>query len=83
MEWDLAVGESKIAHQAGCVGADCVVKDPYKTSDKTSFASVSAETRWPTIITSAIDDVHVKYCAIKGIEKPSENALANDWHSSR
>ncbi|KAL2358011.1 hypothetical protein BJ546DRAFT_195234 [Cryomyces antarcticus] len=31
---------------------------PYSTSDRTSFASVSARDRWPVIITGAIDDVH-------------------------
>ncbi|KAI9722090.1 MAG: hypothetical protein M1828_004904 [Chrysothrix sp. TS-e1954] len=30
----------------------------YKTSDKTSFASVTVEDRWPIILTAAIDDVH-------------------------
>ncbi len=30
----------------------------YVTSDPTSFAYTSARTRWPAIITSAIDDVH-------------------------
>ena len=30
----------------------------YLTSDPTSFAYTSARTRWPSIITSAIDDVH-------------------------
>ena len=30
----------------------------YLTSDPTSFAHTSARTRWPSIITSAIDDVH-------------------------
>ncbi|KAI5917066.1 hypothetical protein F4810DRAFT_698185 [Camillea tinctor] len=31
---------------------------PYSTSDKTSFAYVSARDRWPIIITSAIDDTY-------------------------
>ncbi|KAI9875745.1 MAG: hypothetical protein M1830_008055 [Pleopsidium flavum] len=31
---------------------------PYKTSDTTSFAYVSARDRWPVIVTGAIDDVH-------------------------
>ncbi|KAL9051364.1 MAG: hypothetical protein Q9162_006066 [Coniocarpon cinnabarinum] len=31
---------------------------PYRTSDKNSFAHVSAVDRWPKIITGAIDDVH-------------------------
>ncbi|KAL7266715.1 Hairy/enhancer-of-split with YRPW motif protein 2 [Rhizina undulata] len=30
---------------------------PYKTSDKSSFAYVSARDRWPVILTQAIDDV--------------------------
>lgn len=30
---------------------------PYRTSDKTSFAYVSARDRWPVILTQAIDDV--------------------------
>ncbi|KAA8900875.1 DUF89 domain-containing protein [Sphaerosporella brunnea] len=30
---------------------------PYKTSDKTSFAYVSARDRWPVILTQAIDDI--------------------------
>ncbi|TVY86200.1 Protein-glutamate O-methyltransferase [Lachnellula willkommii] len=30
----------------------------YSTSDKTSFAYISARDRWPVIITGAIDDVH-------------------------
>ncbi|KAJ9628625.1 Hairy/enhancer-of-split with YRPW motif protein 2 [Taxawa tesnikishii (nom. ined.)] len=30
---------------------------PYKTSDKSSFAYISARDRWPVIITGAIDDV--------------------------
>ncbi|RYP93570.1 hypothetical protein DL770_000312 [Monosporascus sp. CRB-9-2] len=31
---------------------------PYRTSDKTSFAYVSARDRWPVIITQAIDDLY-------------------------
>ncbi|KAK9780489.1 hypothetical protein AB5N19_03814 [Seiridium cardinale] len=31
---------------------------PYMTSDKTSFAYISARDRWPVIITQAIDDVY-------------------------
>ncbi|KAK4540966.1 hypothetical protein LTR36_008474 [Oleoguttula mirabilis] len=31
---------------------------PYSTSDKNSFASVSARDRWPVILTGAIDDIH-------------------------
>lgn len=30
---------------------------PYRTSDQTSFAYVSARDRWPVILTQAIDDV--------------------------
>ncbi|KAI9807389.1 MAG: hypothetical protein M1833_000134 [Piccolia ochrophora] len=31
---------------------------PYQTSDKTSFAYISARDRWPIILTGAIDDLH-------------------------
>ncbi|KAH0544417.1 hypothetical protein FGG08_001444 [Glutinoglossum americanum] len=31
---------------------------PYKTSDRTSFAYVTARDRWPVILTGAIDDIH-------------------------
>ncbi|KAF2087591.1 venom protein 2 [Saccharata proteae CBS 121410] len=31
---------------------------PYSTSDKNSFAYISARDRWPVILTGAIDDVH-------------------------
>ena len=32
--------------------------EPYKTSDRTSFAFISARDRWPVIVTGAIDDIH-------------------------
>ncbi|KAI9837499.1 MAG: hypothetical protein M1819_007148 [Sarea resinae] len=44
---------------------------PYKTSDQTSFAYVSARDRWPVIITGAIDDVH-RATAIEGKEDRRE-----------
>ena len=31
---------------------------PYATSDRTSFAFISARDRWPVILTGVIDDVH-------------------------
>ena len=31
---------------------------PYLTSDRASFAFVSARDRWPVIVTGAIDDIH-------------------------
>ena len=32
--------------------------EPYQTSDRTSFAFISARDRWPVIVTGAIDDIH-------------------------
>ena len=32
--------------------------EPYETSDRVSFAFVSARDRWPVIVTGAIDDIH-------------------------
>lgn len=34
------------------------IPDPYKNDDRQSFAWPSARRRWPTILTTAIDDVH-------------------------
>ncbi|KAJ1328940.1 damage-control phosphatase [Microdochium nivale] len=45
---------------------------PYVTSDKTSFAYISARDRWPVIITGAIDDVHRTIAASKDTEKDAE-----------
>ncbi|KAI9762652.1 MAG: hypothetical protein M4579_000270 [Chaenotheca gracillima] len=42
---------------------------PYSTSDKTSFAYVSAAERWPIILTSAIDDVHRTIATLQDDEK--------------
>ena len=48
------------------------VKAPYSTSDKASFASVSAEERWPKIITGAIDDVHRSVGSTKDSDAAAE-----------
>ena len=63
------------------------VKAPYKTSDKTSFAYVSARDRWPVILvsaepcvenaclqgqTGAIDDVHRAVVACEDESKRNE-----------
>ncbi|KXJ92562.1 hypothetical protein Micbo1qcDRAFT_188133 [Microdochium bolleyi] len=45
---------------------------PYATSDKTSFAYISARDRWPVIITGAIDDVHRTIMASEDAEKTAE-----------
>ncbi|BDD62098.1 hypothetical protein MPDQ_000705 [Monascus purpureus] len=44
----------------------------YLTSDKTSFAFVSAHDRWPVIITSAIDDLHRTVADVTDEEKRKE-----------
>ncbi|KAI9659163.1 MAG: hypothetical protein M1831_003745 [Alyxoria varia] len=44
----------------------------YVTSDKHSFASVSAQDRWPIIITGAIDDVHRSTAATEDEEAKKE-----------
>ncbi|KAI9689593.1 MAG: hypothetical protein M1822_010245 [Bathelium mastoideum] len=45
---------------------------PYSTSDPTSFASVSAQKRWPIILTGAIDDVHRAIYAAKNKDVEEE-----------
>ncbi|KAG7005191.1 damage-control phosphatase [Physcia stellaris] len=45
---------------------------PYVTSDKTSFAYTSARTRWPVIVTGAIDDLHRTIVACDDEEKRQE-----------
>ncbi|KAI8624722.1 DUF89-domain-containing protein [Xylariaceae sp. FL1651] len=45
---------------------------PYLTSDKTSFAYVSARDRWPVIITSAIDDTFRSVAQCDDAEKREE-----------
>ncbi|CUS10080.1 unnamed protein product [Tuber aestivum] len=35
-----------------------LTEEPYRTSDKNSFAYVSARDRWPVILTQAVDDVY-------------------------
>ncbi|KAK3045089.1 hypothetical protein LTS18_014604, partial [Coniosporium uncinatum] len=42
------------------------------TSDKTSFAYVSARERWPVIITGGIDDVHRATAASSDAEAQAE-----------
>ncbi|KAL8926103.1 MAG: hypothetical protein Q9172_001931 [Xanthocarpia lactea] len=42
---------------------------PYTTSDRTSFAYISARDRWPVILTGAIDDLHRAIAACKDDEK--------------
>ncbi|KAJ5104487.1 hypothetical protein NUU61_001834 [Penicillium alfredii] len=44
----------------------------FLTSDNSSFASVSANERWPIIITSAIDDLHRTVGSASGEEKQKE-----------
>ncbi|KAJ5148761.1 hypothetical protein N7448_000339 [Penicillium atrosanguineum] len=44
----------------------------YLTSDRSSFASVSADDRWPVIITGAIDDLHRTSLETKDDEKAKE-----------
>ncbi|KAJ5908436.1 hypothetical protein N7495_001118 [Penicillium taxi] len=44
----------------------------YSTSDPSSFASISANDRWPVIITSAIDDLHRTVGAVSDEEKQKE-----------
>lgn len=44
----------------------------YLTSDENSFASVSADSRWPVIITGAIDDVHRTVNDVTDEEKRKE-----------
>ncbi|KAI9677399.1 MAG: hypothetical protein M1817_006352 [Caeruleum heppii] len=45
---------------------------PYRTSDRTSFAYVSARDRWPVIITGAIDDLHRAVSTEKDADKQKE-----------
>lgn len=45
---------------------------PYATSDKTSFAFISARDRWPVIVTGAIDDVHRAIVASEDESKRKE-----------
>ncbi|KAI9805186.1 MAG: hypothetical protein M1825_001022 [Sarcosagium campestre] len=45
---------------------------PWRTSDKTSFAYVSARDRWPVIITGAIDDVHRATASVEDEEQRDE-----------
>ncbi|KAH6681699.1 hypothetical protein B0J14DRAFT_576974 [Halenospora varia] len=45
---------------------------PALTSDKTSFAYISARDRWPVIITGAIDDVH------KAVSETTDDAKRNE-----
>lgn len=42
---------------------------PSITSDKTSFAYISARDRWPVILTGAIDDVHRAVSEASGDKK--------------
>ncbi|KAI1849915.1 hypothetical protein JX265_013502 [Neoarthrinium moseri] len=52
---------------------DLDTKTPlYKTSDKTSFAYISARDRWPVIITQAIDDVYRSITQCNDREKEDE-----------
>ncbi|OJJ68668.1 hypothetical protein ASPBRDRAFT_33255 [Aspergillus brasiliensis CBS 101740] len=44
----------------------------YLTSDKSSFASVSAHERWPVILTGAIDDLHRSVADVTDEEKRQE-----------
>ncbi|KAJ5903411.1 hypothetical protein N7504_005794 [Penicillium tannophilum] len=44
----------------------------YLTSDPSSFASVSANERWPVIITGAIDDLHRTVISCNDTEKENE-----------
>ncbi|KAI2622798.1 DUF89-domain-containing protein [Hypomontagnella submonticulosa] len=45
---------------------------PYLTSDKTSFAYISARDRWPVIITQAIDDLYRSVSECEDSEKQDE-----------
>lgn len=45
---------------------------PYSTSDKTSFAYISARDRWPVILTQGIDDVHRATMAVNDPEMEKE-----------
>ncbi|KAF8245170.1 DUF89 domain-containing protein [Wilcoxina mikolae CBS 423.85] len=45
---------------------------PYKTSDKTSFAYISARDRWPVILTQAIDDIFRATRNVSDTEKVAE-----------
>ncbi|KAI0199471.1 hypothetical protein F4808DRAFT_212929 [Astrocystis sublimbata] len=45
---------------------------PYLTSDKTSFAYVSARDRWPVIVTGAIDDTYRSVAQCDDAEKRDE-----------
>ncbi|KAI1800434.1 DUF89-domain-containing protein [Daldinia bambusicola] len=45
---------------------------PYLTSDKSSFAYVSARDRWPVIITQAIDDLYRSVSECENSEKQNE-----------
>ncbi|CAD0038657.1 unnamed protein product [Aureobasidium pullulans] len=44
----------------------------YQTSDKTSFAYISARDRWPVILTGAIDDLHKAIGKTEDSEKLAE-----------
>ncbi|KAJ6155608.1 hypothetical protein N7470_006174 [Penicillium chermesinum] len=44
----------------------------FLTSDPSSFASVSADDRWPVIITGAIDDLHRTSAEVSDAEKQKE-----------
>ncbi|KAI0470789.1 DUF89-domain-containing protein [Xylariaceae sp. FL0804] len=45
---------------------------PYLTSDKTSFAYISARDRWPVIVTGAIDDTYRSVSQCDGAEAQEE-----------
>ncbi|KAF6223695.1 hypothetical protein HO133_000538 [Letharia lupina] len=45
---------------------------PYATSDRTSFAFISARDRWPVIVTGAIDDIHRAIVASDDVPKRKE-----------
>ncbi|KAI3325271.1 DUF89-domain-containing protein [Xylariaceae sp. AK1471] len=45
---------------------------PYLTSDKTSFAYISARDRWPVIVTGAIDDTYRSIAQCDDAEKRDE-----------
>ncbi|KAI1749697.1 hypothetical protein F4782DRAFT_511898 [Xylaria castorea] len=45
---------------------------PYLTSDKTSFAYISARDRWPIIVTGAIDDTYRSVAQCDDVEKRDE-----------
>ncbi|KAJ5737213.1 uncharacterized protein N7483_002338 [Penicillium malachiteum] len=44
----------------------------FLTSDPSSFASISADERWPVIITGAIDDLHRTVISVNNEEKEKE-----------